>query len=172
MKGTTALKFAYDFEVKGVNLYMRLASKTRNILAREVFYSLAKQEVDHAKRIGEVEAMVKANRGWRVLSAVKPGSMEAELKKFFASAGRSQLKKRGADVQGYDLAMKMERKGYRAYSEFYRNAATAGEREFFRQMMAEENKHYEALANVYAYLTGNEDWLQAEESKTWNWMST
>ena len=74
-------------------------------------------------------------------------------------------------MAGYELALKMEREGYAAYQEFLKNAATAEEKEFFSFLVAQEKQHIDAIANVYAYLTGSEDWLQNDESKTWNWMN-
>jgi rubrerythrin len=172
MKKNKALEFAYDFELKGVNLYMKLAAAIDNVLAKEVFYSLAKQEVDHARRIDEIYAGLKSNKGWRTASMTKLPAMEKEIKKFFSGASRAQLKKGAENLEGYEMAMRMERKGYIAYKEFFASAQTQGEKAFFRQMMAEENGHYETLANVYAYLTNTADWLQEDESRTWNWMNT
>ena len=171
MKRVSSLEFAHDFEVKGVNLYMRLAAKTSNILAKKVFYSLAQQEVDHARRIDEISAQLKANKGWKPVTLENAGNVENQVKKFFNSASKVQLNKR-ANLKGYETAIKMEQKGYAAYEQFYNKAKGNAEKAFFKQMMAEENKHLEALNNVYAYLTGNEDWIQAEESRTWNWMNT
>ena len=171
MKKNKALEFAHDFEIKGVNLYMKLAAKIDNALAKEVFYSLAKQEVEHAHRIDQIYTGLKSNKGWSKAAPAKLPSMETEVKKFFTTASKAQLKKGAENLEGYEIAMRMERKGFKAYKEFYAAAKSSGEKAFYKQMMEEEQKHYETLANVYAYLTSTEDWLQEDESRTWNWMN-
>lgn len=167
-----ALEFALDFEKKGVSLYMKLAATTDHLLAKQVFYSLASQEVDHAKRIDEIYARLKNRQGWRLASAVLTTNVENQIRKFFSSAGRAQLKKGKANLNGYETAMRMEQKGYAAYQQCHQNAKGTAEKEFYAQLMKEEQSHYETLANVYAFLTGSQDWLQAHESRTWNWMNT
>ena len=167
-----ALEFALGFEEKGVNLYMKLAAGSTNLLAKKVCYSLAAQEIDHAKRIDEIYTQLKNKKGWRLASAVLTTNVESQIKKFFQSAGKVQMKKGKANLKGYETAMRMELKGFAAYEECYKKAKGVAEKRFYAQMMKEEQKHYESLANVYAFLTGNEDWMQAEEGKTWNWMNT
>ena len=172
MKQNDALRFAHAFELKGVNLYMKLAPAAGGILAKEVFYSLAKQEVDHARRIDEINAAMMSGESRPAIAAPAPAAMEREIRKFFANAGRTRLRKDAANLQGYEMAMRMERRGYLAYKGFHENAAHPAERNFFGQMMAEEKMHYETLSNVYSCLSETEDWLQWEESRTWNWMNT
>jgi rubrerythrin len=171
MAKNDGLAFAHEFEVKGVNLYLKLAGKTRNLLAKELFYSLATQEVDHARRIDEIGVALRQKGAWPKQPAARAKGIEAEIKSFFTMANATQLRKDGENLAGYELALSMERKGFRAYRDYAATAASAGEREFFTRLTEEENQHYEALANVYSYLTKNDDWLQAEESRTWNWMN-
>ena len=48
-----AYEFSMDFEFSGVKAYLQLARESRNILSKNLFYSLAIQEAEHAKRIDE-----------------------------------------------------------------------------------------------------------------------
>jgi rubrerythrin len=171
MKKKSALAFALALEKKGVDLYIRLAARTGNMLAKEVFYSLAKQEVDHAQRVDEIAVRQKTDGGWQQTVPVSLKNIETELKKFFKNAGQARLKKNAANIQGYETALKMERKSYNAYQQFAAAADGPAEKEFFLQLAAEENKHYETLANVYFYLTKNDEWVEEEESRVWNWMN-
>lgn len=171
MEKRDSLVFALDFEHKGIRLYAGMAVKTNNLLAQEVFYSLAKQEIDHARRIGQISIKLKKDRGWEPMVPDRLPDLEGEIKRFFETAGKTGLKGKNINIKGYETAMKMERKGYKAYQNFHAGASDAGEKEFFMTMMQEENKHYETLANVYAYLTNSDDWMRVEESRTWNWMN-
>jgi rubrerythrin len=68
--------------------------------------------------------------------------------------------------------MDMEWYSYKMYEKLWKEAVDGPEKDFFKQLMAEETKHYEALSNVYAYMTNNGDWLERSESETWNWMNS
>jgi rubrerythrin len=171
MPKTDGLKMAYDFELKGVNLYMKLAAGIDNRLAKEVLYSLAKQEVEHAHRIDTILASLSSNKGWATVKTAKLPSVETEIRKFFSEAARTTLRKGSENLEGYEMAMKMERKGYNAYKQLHEAAVAKEEKAFYKQMMTEENEHYDSLANVYLYLTDTADWLQVEESKTWSWLN-
>ena len=54
VKNIESLKFAHNFEVKGLNFYLSYAFKTKNKLAKELFYNLAKKEIEHAQKIDEL----------------------------------------------------------------------------------------------------------------------
>lgn len=172
MKKINSLEFALDFEIKGTKLYLDLAVKTKNMLGKQLFYSLAGQEIEHAKRIDEIYGELKTNKTTEpVLPQILP-SMEQVLKEFFSKAKNTNLKKDADNIPGYELAMEMEKKGYKAYKDFYNNAENESEKKFFQQLMKEENEHLISLQNVYFYLTKSGDWLQEDESKVWSWMNT
>lgn len=163
-----ALRFVLDFEAKGAAAYLNLAAKAESPLGKKLFYSLAAEEVQHARKADEFYS--KAGAKWLAVP-VSVSALEGELKGFFDKLGGSALKKSGDDIQGYELAMGLEREGYRAYEGFLKDARTNEEKEFFRWILAEEKEHLAAIANVYHYLTGSGDWLQEDESRTWNWMN-
>jgi rubrerythrin len=171
MKKISPLDFAHELEFKGVTLYMKLASRTENVLAKQVFYSLAGQEIEHARRIDVIQAQITAQQGWSAAAFIPLPKMEDEIKAYFKKAAKTQLKKGKANILGYDLAMKMEEKSYQVYEQFFKEAKNQDEKTFYLQMMKEENGHYEALSNVYAFLTDDVDWMRIEESKVWNWMN-
>ncbi|WP_066353804.1 ferritin family protein [Fervidicola ferrireducens] len=75
-------------------------------------------------------------------------------------------------IEGYKLAIEMEKRGYEMYKKFYSEAESEGEKKFFEALMKEELEHLNSLDNVYRFLTGTEIWYSEEESKVWNWMNT
>jgi len=170
-RSLAALVFALDNEMQGVDLYMELGRKTDNMLAKKLFYTLAKQEIDHVQRFSEIHASVTVGKEWGSLSVVKLPSVEKEMKAYFRKARARDMKMTGMPLPGYQLAMEMEKTSYTTYETLLNEATTAEEKSFYRQLMLEENGHLEALQNVYQYLTAPEDWLQEDESRVWNWMN-
>jgi rubrerythrin len=166
---TTPLEFTLEFERKGAVLYMDLAKQVKNPLGKELFYLLAVEEVQHAQRADGMYSKIAAG-GLKPSAAALPG-VEEKLKSFFKTVKPGKLDKNTDNIKAYSLAMEMERAGYKAYSDFLKNAATKEEKEFFERMLVEEKNHLDSIANVYNYLTNAGDWLQEEESRTWNWMN-
>jgi rubrerythrin len=168
-KKVTHLEFVLDFEKKGAILYLDLARKTQNPLGKRLFYSLAGEEVQHAGRADEIHSQVHGKP-----SAEDKGNLptvETKLKQLFHSISREAARKNVENTEGYELALKMEKKGYEIYKGFLNEAETGPEKDFFVKVLDQEKEHIEAISNVLAYFTGAGDWLQEEESKTWNWMS-
>ena len=164
------LKFSLDIEINGARIYLDLAVKTENLLAKKLFYYLAMEEIKHAERFDEIYGEIMAGEKSGVGIKREP-DIEKDLKIFFKESDKASLKAGSENISGYEMAIKLEKKSYIAYEKF-RNAAKSGaEKEFFSQLMKEEESHYDALANVYYYLTGNGDWLQEDESRVWNWMN-
>ena len=171
MKKVDSLEFALDFEINGTVLYLKLAKKTKNILIKQLFYSLASQEIAHAKRVDEIYEMVKENKGWEVIDGRNLSPIEFVLKDFFRKAKKINLKRDTENLSGYKIAMEMEEKGYNAYNNFYNNSKNESEKKFFKQLMEQEKEHLDSLRNVYYYLTETGDWFQENESKIWSWMN-
>lgn len=165
------LEFALEFEQKGVALYLRLAAETSNELGKKLFYTLAGDEVQHARKIDSMFGELKKKNGAAGLDTVTLPGVTELIKTFFAAADTAYLKKNVGNIEAYEIAMKMEREGYATYQEFSAMATSSQEKEFFNYLLSQEKEHIDAIANVYAYLTDIGDWLQEDESRTWNWMN-
>jgi rubrerythrin len=163
----SALKFVLDFEAKGVETYLKLAAKTENLLGKKLFYSLAIEEIEHAREADEFYGKVSARPGFK---SVEAAPIETVIEGFFKKMEEAVPKNR-ENIEGYELAMKLERKGYAAYENFLKNSKNDDEIKFFKWILGEEKKNIDAIANVYFYLTGTGDWMQEEESKVWSWMN-
>ena len=165
-----ALKFALNFEAKGAKLYLELAGKTKNKLAKELFYSLALKEVEHARMIDTIYETIK---GGGEIAEVKftSNDLEKEIKAFFKQNKKVDFKENAPNLEGYKIAMEMEKIGYNTYLNFFENATNSAQRQFFDALKTEEASHLEAINNVYRYLTKPSDWLAEDESHIWNWMS-
>ena len=172
MKKIDSLEFALDFEIKGTMLYLKLAKKTKNLLGKQLFYSLAAQEVDHARQVDEIYEQIQGNNKWNPVPSENLPPVEEGLKNFFLKAKSIDMKKDSKNTDGYELAMEMEKRGYKAYGDFCNSAGNESEKNFFKSLMEQEKEHLISLQNVYYYLTKTGDWLQEDESKVWSWMNT
>ena len=166
------LKLALTWEVKGTQIYLDLARRAENPLSRKLFYSLAKQEIDHAERVNNIyDALQTKTLNWQNIPLTKLPPIENELKRLFTNLKRRGLNKKAANTKGYESAMEMERKSYAMYQKFAGQSENVLEKDFFQQLMKEEAAHLTSLQNVYYYLTRTREWFQEEESKVWSWMN-
>lgn len=164
-----ALEKALDFEKEGYEFYKKIAAEMQNPLAKRLFESLAEQENEHMKRIKEIYGSLNFDVDSNHFQ--KAASIEEELKKLFFELEESRRKMPLDHMEGYKLAMEMEKKGYNMYREFAQSAASESERKFFEALIQEEKEHLNSLDNVYRFLTETPTWYSEEESRVWNWMN-
>lgn len=160
------LALALDVERKGADFYISLASKTKQPLAKKLFYSLAKQEINHMERIEELFSEFEPTTG-----PSYPRSIEEEIKGLFDKLSKAALKGKLDNIEGYKKALELEQESYDLYEDLAQKAKTEREKEFFEALMAEEKEHYVALQNVHNFLTDSEQWFHIDEAKAWNWMN-
>lgn len=139
-------------------------------LAKRLFNSLAQQEKIHEEIIKKIYDSQNFHSAPQYFS--KAPLLEQELKNLFFQVEESERKMPLDHIEGYKLAMEMEKRGYEMYKKFYSEAESDGEKKFFEALMKEELEHLNSLDNVYRFLTGTEIWYSEEESKVWNWMNT
>jgi rubrerythrin len=171
IKIPSALKISLDFERRGVEFYLNTAKKTKNPLARRLFHSLAIEEIQHIVKFEEIYENLKKEKKWPRWTVAEGKKIEGIIRDFFAVAKKDKTIRLADNVKGLTLAMEMEKKGYQMYEKFLEKANNENEKIFYRELLKQENKHYEALANVHMYLTQTGDWMEEEESKVWNWMN-
>nr|PZN03700.1 MAG: rubrerythrin [Bacillota bacterium] len=164
------LEKALEFEEEGYDYYMKIASQVANPLAKRLFQSLAFQEKKHKEVIKDIYEA----HNFDLVKDYKsdPEAIERELKDLFSHLEESEKTIPLDHIEGYRLAMDMEKRGYEMYRKFYQEAQSEAERKFFQALMNEEREHLNSLDNVYRFLTGTEEWYAEEESKVWNWMNT
>ena len=156
------MKFAKEFEKNGTNLYIELGMKAENLITKKLFYSLAKQEIEHLETIEDY---------FLTKNYEKPEELdiEEEMKRFFSNL--KEKEKTETQLDGYKIALEVEKNGYSHYERFYKEAKDEKEKQLFKFLMEQEKSHIDAIVNIYSYLTETGDWFEKEESKTWNWMN-
>ena len=165
-----AVQAAVNFERKGVAFYMELASQTENRLGRRLFYTLAKEEIEHILTIDDINRKLQNNEKPKEIIPTSD-AIENQIKQYFQAFKTEELKDKNTNnLDGYEMAMNIENKGYEMYKNFWEEAKNPTEKEFFEKMMKEEKSHFEALQNVYYYLTSRDHWHSEKESQVWNWM--
>ena len=161
---------SYDLERRGLDFYISSAVKCKNLVAKRTLFSLAREEIQHMMKIDEISSVIDKNGGWPD-AGFKASDIEISIRDFFEKAKpvSSAADKDSAAV--VKEAMEFERKSYELYSDLESKGSSDNEKRFYGQLRQQEEAHYEALENVYYYLSKTGDWFGQEESKAWNWMN-
>jgi rubrerythrin len=148
-----ALGEAVKFESDGRDFYLRAAEAAVNPLARAVLEALAEDERDHVRRVREIYEELKDKPGWPDVATMvtrASGVLDAFEK---ASANLSAALPPDASVHAaLTTAVEMEKKGLVFYRERVAKASCPAETEFFRQLVAEEEIHFQTIERLRATL--------------------
>ena len=167
-----ALKKAYELERKGLEFYINSAGNSNNALVKRAIFSLAKEEIAHMIKIDEISSSLDASGKWiDEETGFKSSDIEIEIKKFFEKTGKEILDKNRDNSDLVKKAMDFERKSYELYDDLSKKAGSDIERRFYDELKKQEESHFDALQNVYYYLTKTGDWFEKNESNVWSWMS-
>jgi rubrerythrin len=170
------LNVALDYEREGLLFYTKAANEAENALSRRLFWTLASQEIEHTKKIEEIYTMIERDKKLPSPEKLKKVGahieLEKDIKEFFKAADRESLRKNAGNVEAMKIAMEIEKKSYRLYVDLVADARNTSEKAFLSALRDEEQKHIDALDNVYYYLTNSEMWFAGDESRVWNWMGT
>jgi rubrerythrin len=156
------VKAAAQLERDGRELYLDVAKKATNDLARTMFESLAHDELDHLHWVENLEPGVDtaeaANRElYDRLRPIFADVPEAKLRSFADSDD---------DVDAIGVAIGMEEKSIEAYDEWARECDDGPTRELCKTLVNIERFHRQVLNNTLEYFEHTPDWFMKEEQ--WN----
>lgn len=167
-----AVKKAYELEREGLEFYIRSAIKSINALVKKTLFSLAQDEIKHMMKIDEVSLSLDANGKWPgEETGFKCSGIEIAIKEFFAKTAREIFNENRDNADVIKTAMEFERKSFELYEDLGKKAQSDSEKIFYEELKKQEEMHYDALENVYSYLTKTGDWFGRDESNVWNWMN-
>jgi rubrerythrin len=154
------IEAAIQLERDGREFYMGVAGKSSSDLARQMFESLADDELIH---IEWIEKMLSPDE--EVATATKKRTYE-RLSGIFADVPDSV--RQGAassedDVEAINTAIKMEEKSRAAYLKWADETGSDELRKLCNALADQERFHREILENTIQYLESTGDWFMAEE---------
>lgn len=146
-----ALRDAMQFEMDGRAFFVEAAGKTSDYFGRIIFNSLADDELEHIEKIRAIDRSLMKGETW----PPSGDHVTKERRNIFETA-RTQLdeivKDRTDDLQAVKIAMDLEQKGFRFYSDLARMAADKSEKEFYQRLASEERRHLQLLEDTWRTL--------------------
>ena len=153
------IRAAVQLELDGRKFYRDAAEKASNDMARQMFESLADDELIHIEWIERLSAKEKT------AEEVKKKTYE-RLRGIFADAPENEREaaaSSGDDIEAMKLAITMEEKSRDAYVKWAHDSDTDEIVDLCNILADQEAFHRQLLENTMQYLEHTGDWFMAEE---------
>ena len=162
-KTLEVLRIAIQMETDGKKYYQMVSQRCRNPVFKELFHSLADEEVLHQQEFEEIYNAIRIQKAWPETS-FKPDKGE-RLRTLFAKVTEELggMQPPATHLEALQVAMNMENKTHDFYKSQGKKAIYDAERDFYRTLAAEERQHYLVLLDYYEYLKDPAGWFVQKE---------
>jgi rubrerythrin len=154
--GFEVVRAAKEVEKNGHRFYSTMSEKASDPLLKELFASLAQDEVEHLRRLNQLEAKYQDGAFADCEEEFLPYLRQFSDADIFPNAERLEavLKTASADIQALDMAIEAEVK----FAEYFLKASSLAQtddgREAFGWLAGEESRHAKILQERRAQYAG------------------
>lgn len=160
-----ALRQAMDLEQRGHQFYLKAAERTKDPRAKEMFRSLARDEVTHLDTVQRQYEALSHGEGW--LSLTEAPERPVDLEKPLLPPNRETLeraiKAETSDIDALHFALQFENDAYNLYRKAAAETADPVGRRMYEWLTNAELTHFNLLMLNYDYLARVGHWLGLQE---------
>lgn len=148
------LEFAINMELEGSKYYTEQSENNKDNSLFIVFNKLAEDEAKHAEIIRNKKEDAKYS---------PKTSDSVSLDDIFADKAQkiSDIKATPEQLDAYLFALEKEKESIALYNELFQKLED--DRELFKFLIAEEEKHFKLLSDIVALLSHPKDWVESAE---------
>lgn len=158
------LSAAIKFEEDGRNLYLECIKKTEHPWGKNLFQSLADDELKHIERLKETFDKLTVSE--KYTEGPLPLAAEKQWKNIFEKA-KSKIdvvvKASTSDIDALKLGIDFEEKGMKYYKKLSEQSKNLLEKKFYQILAQEENRHFLILKDSHELLTNPSSWFEKTE---------
>jgi rubrerythrin len=154
-----ALEKAMEVERQGEAFYHQAAERTQDPAGKQVFQTLAKDEVQHLRVLQAEYEAITSKSEWIELAEARVCEPGTPLK-LFPDKGDALLviPANATDLDALKMAMDFEEKGYHSYAKAGSETTDPEGKKVFEFLAEQENGHFLFLQKTYDYLTNKGVW--------------
>jgi len=159
------LRVALANEKKGRNLYLQYARTLSNEMARKVFVHLANDELRHIEDIKEFMKSLEDGTAVDVDAMMWDKSL-VSAKEFFGMLVedlRGNISPGDDDNKCREVAMEIERAGYKFYAKGMEATRNYRLKKFFKWLVEQEQGHFLLIQNAFEYAYNPDSWFVEQE---------
>ena len=154
-------------EIDGHRFYMLAAERTDDPKGREMFESLARDEVRHRGKLEAQYGVLLEGGCWLSADELEGARKEREGRPSpFARASDeidARIEACSGDLDALAIGIEMEKESYSAYTQAAEKATSTEAAALFRELAKEESGHLRLLENTRSYLAETGSWFLARE---------
>lgn len=158
-----AIKYSTTMEINGRSFYEEAAKITHNEYGKKVFEKLAKDEIEHIKKFGEIFTSALDGEEWKKYLNQEENNKESVLDKLKARIEKQGKEERASDLEALRIGMELERDSIDYYKKLVDNTEDQTVKQVFSKIIEEEKYHYDLLQAEYDQLTGSGFWFDIAE---------
>lgn len=163
MDRIASIKMAIENESTEMKYYLEQARRSKNLVAKRLFETLAYDEKEHMERIRVLHEKLVAEGGW-------PADLPIEVAGTDIKANIQALMSQKDNAKDHDdddiAALNKSAQGEADGAEFYKKLADActhpQEKKFFSFLAEIENEHYLSIKDSIFYLEDPQGWFEAK----------
>ncbi len=161
-----ALHQGIQTELQGVTFYRKAGERTRDEKGREVFRSLAHEEVGHLRLLKVQYGSLAGGGQWLSMEQaceLEPGAAVEQLFPQEDEALAALLPAEPDDLKALEIALDFERRGYRMYRRLAGETDDPAGRALYQFLGDQEQKHFDFIQRAYEYLQTQGAWYFDEQ---------
>ena len=155
-----ALKLALANEVTERDFYLTHAKRTKDVLGRQMFLSIAADEDTHYQKLTELHAKLEERSKWPDAFSLEMYSTVTEALGRLSKEATTNPEADDDDVKAVNVAIEFERKGEEFYARLAAKAENKAEKRFFTLLASMEREHRLSLEDTLEYFTDPQEWLE------------
>ncbi|MEO0199408.1 MAG: ferritin family protein [candidate division WOR-3 bacterium] len=164
MKGniSTALDLAMDIEKDSIFRYLEIARKTKDTSGKNMFITLAMEEVKHLLILSEARQIVEEEVHLKPLEVPKSeieGVLPDIIKREKKKHGKSELN----ELDALEIALEHEKKAMDFYEKKSVEMTDETLKNLFKRLYEMERGHYELIMAQLDYIKGTGFWFDMPE---------
>jgi rubrerythrin len=163
---TDALTRFLKVERDGYYFYTKAAELVREPLGKEMFESLAGDEVEHAKKLTAQYRSLLGEGEWLPSDKLQAAMEEPGEDEIFPADDADIEQRIGegtTDLAALNIAIEMEKASYEMYADAAREATDKNAKELYEHLAEEEQNHLALVENSSEYLGRTGFWFQSQE---------
>jgi rubrerythrin len=159
-----SLRLAIALEKEGREFFLQAAERTGHPLGKQIFHSLADDELRHLRRVTQIFEALENKAAW---PKTQPQKYQPKSFHTIFEEAKDHLKKivkpQADDMEALKVGLTYEDQSYKFYQDLAQKASSTPEKEFYQQLAAEENNHYQIIQETRTYLEKPWDWYADQE---------
>ncbi len=146
-----ALELTLAIERRGYTFYSNAARKTKDSGGRLMFHRLAAEESGHLRRLQEEYRMLMIGSPWLTKEPARLPVSRKIADGIFPQKAllKIEVMEGTSDLKALNLAMDLERRSHRFFSDFARQIADRRGKKIFLEVAEDEASHLQALMSEY-----------------------